>query len=362
MRTTIILGRLVEYDGPFLDMTGIDTNDLVPRLTALGAKPKHVQRILRSWVGARALDERARAADHCFPKTLVEGLPALAVELGALATVESEHLGDDGSMRMIVRLADGQAVETVLLYREGLCISSQVGCAVGCKFCMTGRAGLVRNLSAGEMVAQVARARERRTVRRVVFMGMGEPSHNLTSVLDAISFLGTYGELGHKNLVLSTVGDRRVFERVLERDVKPLLAISLHTTKAALREELLPRAPRITPDELVEMSEAYARAVGAPILYQWTLIAGVNDGLDELEGIERLLAGKFGVVNFIPYNRVDGLAYERPDHNRIRAMCRWLARRKIMAKMRRSAGQDVDAACGQLRARAASEVARALSG
>jgi 23S rRNA (adenine2503-C2)-methyltransferase len=326
--------------------------DFLDTLRDLGAKPKHVQRLMRSWLGAKPLDERARAADHPFPRALVEGIPALTERLARLAVVESEHGGEDGSARLLVRLEDGKTVETVLLYREGLCISSQVGCAVGCTFCMTGRSGLLRQLTSGEMVAQVARARERRTVRRVVFMGMGEPTHNLANVLEAISVLGTHGDLGHKNLVLSTVGDRRVVDRLLAHDVKPSLAISLHTTKADLRAELLPRAARIDPAELVEMAESYARAVGAPVQYQWTLIAGVNDGLDELEGIERLLRGKFGIVNFIPYNAVDGLAYERPEWNRMRAMCRWLSRRGILAKMRRSAGQDVDGACGQLRARA----------
>ena len=136
-------------------------------------------------------------------------------------------------------------------------------------------------------MAQVALARARRPVRRVVFMGMGEPAHNLDNVLDAIGVLGTEGGLGHKNLVFSTVGDRRVFERLPEGPVKPALALSLHTTKPALRAELLPRAPRIDPAELVELGERYARATHYPIQYQWTLLEGVNDGDDELERASR---------------------------------------------------------------------------
>jgi 23S rRNA (adenine2503-C2)-methyltransferase len=138
----------------------------------------------------------------------------------------SAHPGADGSERLLVAPADGQTVESVLLPRDGLCISSQVGCAVKCVFCMTGRDGLLRQLGSAEMVAQVALARARRPVKKVVFMGMGEPAHNLDNVLEAIDLLGTAGNVGHKNLVFSTVGDPRVFERLPRGRVKPALALS----------------------------------------------------------------------------------------------------------------------------------------
>jgi 23S rRNA (adenine2503-C2)-methyltransferase len=189
-------------------------------------------------------------------------------------------------------------------------------------------------------------------VRKVVFMGMGEPAHNLDQVLEAIELLGTAGNVGHKNLVFSTVGDPRVFERLPAGRVKPALALSLHTTKPELRSRLLPRAPRMTPQELVDAGEAYARATGYPIQYQWTLLEGINDGEDELEGIVRLLAGKYGVLNMIPYNAVDDLPYRRPSWERAAEIARTLHRRGVLTKLRNSAGQDVDGGCGQLRARA----------
>jgi 23S rRNA (adenine2503-C2)-methyltransferase len=254
-----------------------------------------------------------------------------------------------------VRLADGQLVESVLLLRDGLCISSQVGCAVGCVFCMTGRSGLIRQLGSAEMVAQVALARQRRRVSKVVFMGMGEPAHNLDAVLEAIELLGTAGNIGHKNLVLSTVGDARVFERLPLATVKPALAISLHTTNAALRRELLPRAPDLSPESLVEQADAYARASGYPIQYQWTLLEGINDGEAEVEGIVRLLSGRYGVLNLIPYNTIDDLPYRRPSWEQAAALARTLHRRGILTKLRHSAGQDVEGGCGQLRARAVAE-------
>lgn len=334
---------------------------LQQRLRALQALPRHEQRVLRLWSQALPQDQGARRLDTFMPRALLEALPAIEQELDALATLQSVHPGDDGSERLLVRLQDGQMVESVLLPRDGLCVSTQVGCAVGCVFCMTGREGLVRQVGSAEIVAQVALARRRRAVKKVVFMGMGEPAHNLDNVLEAIDLLGTVGNIGHKSLVFSTVGDPRVFEQLPLGRVKPALALSLHTTQAGLRAQLLPRAPRIDPQDLVEAGERYARATGYPIQYQWTLIEGVNDGEDELEGIVRLLKGKYAVMNMIPFNAVDGLDFRRPSWERAAAIARSLHRRGVLTKLRQSAGQDVEGGCGQLRARAARPAGRVIA-
>ncbi|MDB5915625.1 MAG: Radical domain protein, partial [Ramlibacter sp.] len=279
--------------------------ELRQRLRGAGAGPTHEQRVLRLW--SQALPQQSGRRDiHGFlPAALLAALPGVEADLAALARLQSAHPGADGSERLLVELADGQTVESVLLPRDGLCISSQVGCAVGCVFCMTGRDGLVRQLGSAEMVAQVALARGRRLVKKVVFMGMGEPAHNLDNVLEAIELLGTAGNIGHKNLVFSTVGDPRVFERLPQGRVKPALALSLHTTRADLRARLLPRAPRLSPDELVDLGETYARQTGYPVQYQWTLLEGINDTEEELDGIVRLLAGKYGLLNMIPFYAVE---------------------------------------------------------
>jgi 23S rRNA (adenine2503-C2)-methyltransferase len=308
--------------------------------------------VLRLWSQALPQDSGKRRPEDFLPRSLRDALPAIESTLEGLARILSVHPGSDGSQRLLVGLADGQTVESVLLPRDGLCISSQVGCAVGCVFCMTGQGGLVRQLGSAEMVAQVVLARRRRPVKKVVFMGMGEPAHNLDNVLEAIGLLGTAGNIAHKNLVFSTVGDPRVFERLPREKVKPALAVSLHTTKPALRERLLPRAPRMPVEELVARSEAYARATGYPIQYQWTLLEGINDGDDEVEAVVPLLSGKYGVLNLIPYNKTDGLDFQRPSWERAAAIARTLHRRGILTKLRHSAGQDVDGGCGQLRVRA----------
>jgi 23S rRNA (adenine2503-C2)-methyltransferase len=331
------------------------------RLQALGANPRHQQRVLRLW--SQALPQRSgrRELAHFLPAALVAELPAIERELAALATLASEHPGEDGSARWLLKLTDGQMVESVLLPRGGLCVSTQVGCAVGCVFCMTGTTGLIRQVGSAEIVAQVALARSRRPVKKVVFMGMGEPAHNLDNVMQAIELLGTVGNIGHKNLVFSTVGDARVFEALPAARVKPALALSLHTTKADLRERLLPRAPRIAPEELVALGEAYARATDYPIQYQWTLLDGINDGDDELEGLVRLLHGKYAILNLIPYNSVPELPFSRPSWEKAADLARRLHRRGILTKLRQSAGQDVEGGCGQLRARAEAPARRVLA-
>ena len=216
----------------------------------------HERRVLRLWLAALAQDSGRRPIASFLPQALRAALPDIEAELAGIARLRSRHPATDGSERLLVELGDGQTVESVLLPRGGLCISSQVGCAVGCVFCMTGREGLLRQLGSAEIVAQVALARSLRPVRKVVFMGMGEPAHNLDNVLDAIELLGTSGGIGHKQIVISTVGDARVFERLPAAAVKPALALSLHSTHAALRAELLPRAPRMTPAELVPRASA----------------------------------------------------------------------------------------------------------
>ena len=336
------------------------------RLRALGARPLHEHRVLRLWSQALPQTHGSRPIEAFLPTALREALPAISADLAALATAHSEHPGEDGSLRRVVALNDGQLVESVHMPPgriPTLCVSSQVGCAVGCVFCMTGTTGLVRQLGSAEIVAQVALARRERPVKRVVFMGMGEPAHNLDNVLEAIDLLGTAGNIGHKNLVLSTVGDPRVFEALMARregQVRPALALSLHSTQAALRARLLPRAPAFTPEALVAAAEAYARASGYPIQYQWTLLAGINDTDEEIEGLVQLLQGRYAILNLIPYNAVPGLPYARPSWAQAARMARTLHQRGILTKLRQSAGQDVEGGCGQLRARALQQGERPL--
>ena len=329
----------------------MDITDLHGRLLALGARPKHADRVLRRWVQCLPQDSRHRRTGDFLAGPVRGELPSLLANWSALARLAERHPGEDGAERLLVGLQDGQSVETVLLPGGGLCVSTQVGCAVGCVFCSTGQSGLLRQLGSAEIVAQVVLARTMRPVRKVVFMGMGEPAHNLDAVLEAIGFLGTEGAIGHKNLVFSTVGDPRVFERLLQERVQPALALSLHSTLPERRRRLLPRAPEIAPAELLDRGEEYARRTRYPVQVQWTLIEGVNDDDADLDEAGRLLRGKYAVLNLIPCNVVPGLSFRRPSRERMLEIARRLHQAGVLTKLRHSAGQEVEAGCGQLRAR-----------
>lgn len=325
------------------------------RARELGGNARAERSIVRAWLSGGPLEREARSPRARFPQGLIDALPELERELERRARVVSEHAGADGSVRLLLALDDGATIETVLLPKAALCVSSQVGCAVGCRFCKTGEGGLVRNLEVDELLAQVALARRRRPVDRIVFMGMGEPAHNLASVLAAAEWLGTEGRLAHKRMVFSTVGERRLFERLRAARVRPALALSLHTADDDQRAELLPRAPRVPVRELVELADAYARSVTWPVLYQWTLLEGVNDSDRHLEAAIELLSGRHGLLNVVGWNRLEGFPFRRAPLERAVHWVRTLKRAGVFATLRDSAGQEVEGGCGQLRSRALAE-------
>ncbi len=325
--------------------------------TAAGAARGHARLLLTRWLAGQAPSAQAARRHAPFPATLIARLPEISARLEQTARIASRHPSSDGSTRLLVRMLDGKTVECVLLLRDGVCLSTQIGCAVGCRFCKTGEGGLLRQLSADEILAQFALAQQERRaldqapLRRVVLMGMGEPAHNLTAVLRAISELGGAGRLGHKQIVFSTVGDPRAIEALARHDVKPALALSLHSMDDVLRTSLLPRAPRIPVRELLDLALGYARATGHPLQVQWTLLAGVNDGDGEIAELARAIGNARAIVNVIPWNSVDGSKFECPPMSRSVEFVRALKLRGVFATIRRSAGVDVDGACGQLRSR-----------
>lgn len=334
--------------------------DLERRLELLGAKAGHKRLVYRAWLGlAPWPDQEAFSSGRrpLPPKRVLERLPQIRQALEVAARIRSRHPGGDPeSERLLVTLGDGQTVESVLLPRRGVCVSTQMGCAVGCVFCMTGRGGLVRQLTDLEIVAQAATARRLRpATKKVVFMGMGEPSHNLRNVLSAVRFLAQYGAFGHKDLVISTVGDPRLFDELNASDVRPALALSLHTVDDEKRSRLLPRGCRMKVADLVAAAEAWGRTSGYPVQYEWTLMKDVNDGLDEIDALGRLLAGHYAMVNFIPVNAVEGSPYRRPEREHAAELVRRLRSAGVVATLRDSAAQDVDGGCGQLRARVLKE-------
>ncbi len=328
---------------------GPHLSELIESWQTLGAKPSHIRRILRAWMG---LADWEGAKSDRFPKAIETQIAEIRARLEGLSHALPVKSVQAESTKLIVGLADGECVEAVLLPRQGLCISTQVGCAVGCVFCMTGRCGLIRQLSSAEIVAQVAEARkERSDIKKIVLMGMGEPSHNLDAVCEAVEFFGNVLGLGHKDIVVSTVGDLRLFDRLPELSVKPALALSLHTTDNAKRRKLLPNSKPISVEELLQRTLAYAEATKYPAQIEWTLMAGINDSFEEVERLAELINGRYAMVNFIAVNPVEGSEFLRPSNAHMQDLITILRRQGIVATIRDSAAQDVQGGCGQLRAR-----------
>ncbi len=270
---------------------------------------------------------------------------------GLATTVLEEVRAADGTVKLLLGLFDGRKVETVAMPASACCVSTQVGCAVGCRFCASGLFGVERHLSSDEIVEQVVHARRVMRIGRVVFMGMGEPSHNLDNVMTAVARIKDEVLISPRRQTFSTVGGVRALERMRGFAVRPCLALSLHLADETRRRELLPNAHKDPLRDIVAAADAYSRDVGTPVQFEWTLLAGINDGDSDVDQLCELLRGVRGFVNFIVYNPVEGLPFAAPRRERIVAMVRAVKARGILATIRDSSGPDAQAACGQLRLR-----------
>ena len=270
---------------------------------------------------------------------------------GLVTRVDKETRAKDGTVKLLLALRDGKKVETVAMPIGACCVSTQVGCAVGCRFCASGLFGVERHLAVDEIVEQVVHARRHMRIDRIVFMGMGEPSHNLDNVMAAVARIHEEALISPKRQTFSTVGGVKPLARMREFAVKPCLALSLHSANEQRRRELLPRAHKDPLPEIVAAADAYAQDVGTPIQFEWTMLAGINDSDQDVDELCALLQGVRGYVNFIVYNPVDGLPFRAPARERIVAMVRAVKARGILATIRDSSGPDAEAACGQLRLR-----------
>lgn len=273
------------------------------------------------------------------------------LEAGLVTRVVGEARASDGTVKLLLELRDGKKVETVAMPIGACCVSTQVGCAVGCRFCASGLFGVERHLSTDEIVEQIVHARRVMRIDRVVFMGMGEPSHNLDNVMAAVARIKDEVLISPRRQTFSTVGGVKALERMRGFAVRPCLALSLHSANEHKRRELLPRAHKDPLVDIVAAADAYSRDVGTPVQIEWTMLAGVNDSDQDVDELCALLAGVRGYVNFIVYNPVEGLPFAAPDRARIVQIVRAVKSRGILATIRDSSGPDAQAACGQLRLR-----------
>jgi 23S rRNA (adenine2503-C2)-methyltransferase len=276
--------------------------------------------------------------------------------------IDTARVSSDGTVKLLLRLADGEMVETVLIPgKEKItqCLSSQVGCAMGCSFCATGTMGLTRNMRRGEIAGQILVARDylaeegrEGDLSNLVFMGMGEPLMNLGELLPALSIIGHDLGLGFssRRATVSTVGVPAGLTELGESDTCSL-AVSLHAPTQALRAEIMPKAAKALPlDELMRMLDRYPLRNRQRITYEYLLLKDVNDTEEHAKELVKLLGQRKCKVNLIAYNPVPRLPYDAPDPDRVLAFEFYLRRRGLTALLRKSMGADIKAACGQLKA------------
>ena len=272
-----------------------------------------------------------------------------------LVEVERETPSQDGSRKLVFRLDDGLRVSSVLMPDDGrvtLCLSTQAGCGYACAFCLTGTMGLARNLTAAEILAQVLQANAREHATHLVFMGMGEPLANYAEVVRTLRIL-TDAKLGlgysPRRITVSTVGLVTGIEKLGREDLKVNLAISLHAASDEVRSRLMPVNRAWSLDALMTAVRRYPLAPRQRVFFEYVLLDGVNDGPEEAQRLARLLGNVRAKVNLIPFNDWAGSGFRRPALPRILAFQSVLLDAGITTTVRWSKGEDIGAACGQLR-------------
>ncbi len=367
------------------DVRSLSLEELGGRLGALG-QPKYRAEQILDWVHNRLAVQWDEMSN--LPKVLREKLSReFPLEPIQLTTVQGAR---DSTQKFLWKLNDGRFIESVLipanpaLYGEAsdrhtLCVSTQVGCAYGCKFCASGLEGWKRDLRVEEIVEQVLAVerwhRKRREsepgkgveeekasdrlVNNLVIMGMGEPLANWDNLMKALTILNApWGrQIGARKITISTSGLAPEIRRLADQSMQVRLAISLHGATDQVREKIMPINRKYPLADLVSACEYYQTRKGRMITLEYILIAGVNDALSEVPPLAVLARRLHAKVNLIPYNQVEGLSWERPSEAAQEAFCRALEAKKVSVTLRREKGHEIDAACGQLRLRAERGVA-----
>ena len=335
------------------NLYGLSRQDLASLLTSFGAPAYHGDQVVRWLYGRRSYDPRLWTD---LPKTLRE---RIATETRvAPPRVASRVTAADGTVKYAASLPGGGSVESVFMVqreRVTLCVSSQVGCALDCDFCLTGKMGFTRHLTPGEIVGQVAMIQEDRGLSgapfNIVFMGMGEPLHNYDGVMAAFRILTDPAGFGlsRRRITISTSGLAPAIERLAREPAPPRLAVSLNATTDAIRDRIMPINRKYPIARLLEACRRFASATGERITFEYVLLEGVNDSDADVTRLKALLRRHAAKLNLIPFNAVPGwLAYRPPPRARIVAIRDRLLSDGLPVSIRWSRGADARAACGQL--------------
>lgn len=337
---------------PLLDAS---TADLSAWMTDHGHPTYRARQVVR-WVFDRRAESFETMSD--LPKGLRAELDAEWTVFGT--EIAHQHVSPDGTDKLLLRCQDGRTIECVLMAesdRRTVCISSQVGCGMGCVFCASGLKGVERNLTTAEILEQVLRLRnllppdDRLT--NLVVMGMGESLANLDHLIPALDRLCSPEGLnfGQRRVTISTVGLPEKMRKLAELDRQYHLAVSLHAPTPELRDLLVPINARVGLDAVMEAADAYFHRSGRQVTFEYVLLADLNDQPEHAEALGRLLSGRKAHVNLIPYNPVAGLPYQRPSGDTVRRFERIVRHRGVSVSVRKTKGREIDAACGQLRRR-----------
>lgn len=351
-------------------LSEMDPGTLAKVIAGWGHPGSHAGRVLRNYYRHGEIAEpttgatSSRAAARLWPAGFAERISS-EFPLSS-SEIVSRQASSDGTVKLLLRLQDGRAVESVLMSdfrddRAAGCLSTQVGCAMGCDFCATARGGFERNLTAGEMVEQfVALRREAsglgRALQTIVFMGMGEPLLNLDALLVAIRRIADneMGGLGWRRVTISTVGVVPGIDELTRSGLGVNLAVSLHAPDDATRARLLPPGKRYRIEDILEATDRFQAARGRPVTIQYCLLAGVNDAVEQAAELARRLGGRRLHVNLLRYNAtgagLSGALYSPTDDATAGAFAAELSRHGVVSHFRRPRGREIDAACGQLRA------------
>jgi len=332
-------------------------------------QPAFRGRQIHEWLYRRG--EHDLSAITVLPRAWREGLQERQAQQGQslIGRLVEQHrrVAADGTTKLLLGTSDGLQLETVGIPTEDrltVCVSSQVGCPMACRFCATGKDGLARSLALHEIVDQVLSVREAmdRRPTHVVFMGMGEPLLNSEAVLQAIAVMCRDLEMAQRQITVSTVGVPGTLPTLAERAHQVLgraqftLAVSLHAPDQRLREELIPTARAYPLDHLLEDCRRYATDTSRRVSFEYILLAGVNDAPQQARALAQLLRGFQSHVNLIPYNPITEERFERPSQQRVNHFRQTLLDQHIAVSVRASRGLDQDAACGQLRRSLAAKV------
>jgi 23S rRNA (adenine2503-C2)-methyltransferase len=342
---------------PILEATG---DELRARMAERGYPAYRARQVL-DWVVRRRAESFEVMSD--VPLALRRQLEA---EWTVFSTrVAFRGVSPDGTDKLLLECRDGRRIECVLMIEEArhtVCLSTQVGCGMGCVFCASGLKGVERNLTAGEIVEQVLRLRNLlppgETVTHIVVMGMGESLANLDNLIAALDRLCSAEEglgLGQRRVTISTVGLPEKIRKLAAIDRQYHLAVSLHAPTEELRNELVPVNEKVGLTAVLEAADDYFRNTGRQVTYEYVLLHGINDRPRDALALAQLLRGRKSHVNLIPYNPVASLPYQRPAPEAIRRFVAALRDRGVSVTVRKTKGRAIDAACGQLRRRVESE-------